>query len=280
MVRDLKTWKDKRITSKNYIVACGSILTPQLLYASKLSDYLPALGRYLTEQPFAFCQVVLRQNVVDNIESYLEDETLIKNVREYKENYGDIDPLPIPIKDPEPQLGRFVKAGQPWHCQIHRDAFSYGDIAPNVDSRLIVDLRWFGIIRPRIENRIKFEDKLLDTFGMPQPTFEVTLSESERLDATNMMADMLNIAKKLGGFLPNSHPQFLPLGLALHMGGVTRMGTNKTNSVVDEYSKVHGAANLYLGGNGLHPFGNAGNPTLTSIMTALYACEKILNKKY
>jgi len=172
-----------------------------------------------------------------------------------------------------------VKEGRPWHCQIHRDAFSYGDLPPNVDSRLIVDLRWFGIIRPRRENKIKFTNDLLDTFGMPQPTFEVSMSMEEKESATLMMSDMLNVASKLGGFLPNSHPQFLPLGLALHMGGVTRMGNSAEDSVVDKYSKVHGADNLYLGGNGLHPFGNAANPTLTSIMTALYACEKILSEE-
>lgn len=39
-----------------------------------------------------------------------------------------------------------VSKDRPWHCQIHRDAFAYGDLAPNVDSHLIVDLRWFGIV--------------------------------------------------------------------------------------------------------------------------------------
>ena len=30
---------------------------------------------------------------------------------------------------------------------MHRDAFSYGDLPPNVDPRLIVDFRWFGQVK-------------------------------------------------------------------------------------------------------------------------------------
>ena len=45
-----------------------------------------------------------------------------------------------------------VSEDRPWHCQIHRDAFSYGQVAPNVDTRLVVDLCWFGIATPQREN--------------------------------------------------------------------------------------------------------------------------------
>ncbi|KAJ3838337.1 hypothetical protein F5878DRAFT_642059 [Lentinula raphanica] len=40
-----------------YIITCGSICTPQILHNSGLRPY--ALGRYLTEQSMAFCQIVL-----------------------------------------------------------------------------------------------------------------------------------------------------------------------------------------------------------------------------
>ena len=113
-----------------------------------------------------------------------------------------------------------MSKNRPWHCQVHRDAFSYGDAAPNVDTRLIVDLRWFGKMEPKFENHVSFEsegDLNRDTFGMPQPTFHVKLSDEDRNLAHEMMKDMLFAAGKLGGFLPGAEPSFQEPGLALHI---------------------------------------------------------------
>ena len=106
---------------------------------------------------------------------------------------------------------------RPWHCQIHRDAFSYGQVAPNVDTRLVVDLRWFGIATPQKENCITFSDKINDAYGMPQATFHFRLSQDDAVRSHEMMKDMLKAAGALGGFLPRSEPTFLEPGLALHI---------------------------------------------------------------
>jgi pyranose oxidase len=67
----------------------------------------------------------------------------------------------------------------PWHCQVHRDAFSYGDVGPRADARVVVDLRFFGRQEIQKKNKVYFAGELLktgwvagctDIYGMPQAT--------------------------------------------------------------------------------------------------------------
>ncbi|MBA3610870.1 MAG: pyranose oxidase [Rubrobacter sp.] len=271
-IQNLMEWQTINIRANTYIVCANAYLTPQVLYNSGIRP--EPLGRYLTEQPMSFCQIVLRQDLVDRI---LENPRFAERVKAYREQ-NPLDPVPIPEGEPEPQAWIPVSEDRPWHCQIHRDAFSYGDVAPNVDSRLVVDLRWFGIVEPRYESCITFSDEHTDSFGMPQPTFEWILHDEDRRKQHRMMADMLRAANALGGFLPGSEPQFVAPGLPLHTTGTVRMGTSPDESVVDENSRVWGIENLYLGGNGLIPRGSASNPTLTSVAMAVRAAERIIGK--
>ena len=271
VVRDLLEKKDYRIKAKTFVIAAGAVLTPQILFNSKIS--LPALGRYLCEQPLAFCQVVLLQSIVDSIEKNPAWKSIVDAFRKKHPN----DPIPIPYMDPEPQCWIPVSENRPWHCQVHRDSFSYGGVVPNVDTRLIVDLRWFGKMTPSYDNYVSFASMSdnRDTFGMPQPTFHVKLSDDDAKLSHKMMEDMLVAAGSLGGFLPGSEPSFQELGQSLHITGTCRMGTSTADSVVDTRSKVWGFDNLYLGTCGVIPTGNASNPTLTAMAIAIHACDSI-----
>lgn len=268
-ITNLMQWETLHVRANTYIVCCNAYLTPQLLYNSEIR---PApLGRYLTEQPMSFTQIVLKQDHIDAIRS---DPRFADKVKKHQEE-SPHDPLPIPAGDPEPQVWIPVSEDRPWHCQIHRDAFHYGDVAPNVDTRLIVDLRWFGIVQPSYDSYIHFSDQHFDAYDMPQPTFHWVLNEDDRRSQHRMMGDMVRAANALGGFMPGSEPTFVAPGLPIHVTGTTRMGTSPDDSVVDTNSKVWGFDNLYLGGNGLIPRGSASNPTLTSVAMALKAAEHI-----
>ncbi|KAL1688007.1 pyranose-2-oxidase [Schizophyllum commune] len=305
-----------RIKAKVVILAAGAVHNPQILANSGFGKLgaprsgeaparLPNLGKFITEQTLAFCQTVMSADLVNLVKSDMKitgtpgkpdykvtwDPNDTKNKHEKWWNdrvqahmmKHQEDPLPIPLDDPEPQVTTLFNDKFPWHTQIHRDAFSYGAVAESIDTRLVVDWRFFGRTHPEEANQIWFSDKITDPYGMPQPTFnfryqsEKKPGESE-LEASRMMADMCAMSSKVGGFLPGSNPQWMEPGLALHLGGTHRMGFDEKvdRCCVDTYSKVFGYSNLFLGGVGNIGTAYASNPTLTAMALAIRSCEYII----
>ncbi|KAK6343486.1 hypothetical protein TWF730_011075 [Orbilia blumenaviensis] len=272
--QDLRTGTDKLIKAKQVVICAGAVLTPQILFNSGLDESLPALGKWLTEQTMTFCQIVLKKSLIEKVDKDPYHLGWKKIVEAHRKQFK-ADPLPFPFDDPDPQITTPVSDKYPWHTQIHRDAFSYGLVPPAFDQRVIVDLRWFGLVKPVESNCVTFEHKIKDMYGMPQPTFNYELSDEDAEQANEMMNDMTTVASKLGGYLPGAEPVFLPPGAALHICGTTRVGTSKTDSVVDENCKVWDFNNLYLGGCNVIPTRIACNPTLTAICYALVGAEAI-----
>lgn len=93
-VRELLSDKCHRITANLYVICAGAVLTPQILFNSHIRP--AALGCYLCEQPLAFCQVVLLQELIDKIKRKPEAISFMTTHRE--------DPIPIPYSDPQPQV--------------------------------------------------------------------------------------------------------------------------------------------------------------------------------
>ena len=98
VVKDLMEKKRYRVHAKVFVLAAGAVLTPQILFNSGIRP--EALGHYLCEQPMAFCQIVLLQELVDSIEPNPEWK---KKVDHYKAKNPE-DPIPIPLDDPTPQV--------------------------------------------------------------------------------------------------------------------------------------------------------------------------------
>ena len=98
VVKDLLEKKRYLVHVKVFVLAGGAILTPQILFNSEIEPQ--ALGHYLCEQPIAFCQIVLKQEIVDSIESRPEWK---EKVHQHKSK-NPRDPIPIPLEDPTPQV--------------------------------------------------------------------------------------------------------------------------------------------------------------------------------
>ena len=267
-VEDLLTHEHVRVVAEEYVVAAGSLLTPQILWASNIRP--PALGKFLTEHPLAFTQVVLRRELVGEISRLAERAAV---------TIDSEDAVPIPINDPPPMLMIGVTDDRRWHCQIHRDSFAYGAVPDEIDDRLIVDLRWFGMTQPKEQNRVDFSTTQADVLGMPKPIFHFAMSAEDRRLAHEMMSDMIHAAGSLGGFLPGSEPKFMPAGTSLHFMGTTRISEDENAGVADSYSRVHGYSNLRIGGNGMIDTATASNPSLTMVAIAARSAFDLLGEK-
>ena len=62
------------------------------------------------------------------------------------------------------------------------------------------------------------------------------------------------------------------------MGG-TRIGLNKSDSVVDKNLKVHGIKNLYIAGSSVFRTSGHCHPTYTLVQLSLRLAEHIINLK-
>jgi len=188
VVEDLLSGNQYTITARKYVVCAGAVLTPGILSKSGFTTQeLPALvrpqsptvsgkallivdqnqGRYMTEQTMAFCQVVLKRSLVNVVENNSYKLGWGDKVKKHHEKHPN-DPLPFPFNDPDPQCYFPFSETHPWHTQIHRDAFGYGEVPQTIDQRLVVDFRWFTYAQPVETNYVEFSDKVTDEFGMPQ----------------------------------------------------------------------------------------------------------------
>ncbi|OSC97281.1 GMC oxidoreductase [Trametes coccinea BRFM310] len=310
-VNDVVMREKYSIKAKVFILATGAVHNTQIMVNSGYGSIgrpdtrppatrLPYLGSFITEQALSFCQTVMSTELIDSVKSDLTitgtpgepgynvtydagnpnnkhpdwwNDAVADHMKKHPE-----DPIPIPFEDPEPQVTTLFAPDHPWHTQIHRDAFTYGEVAQSIDSRLVVDWRFFGRTEPKEENKLWFSDKITDQYNMPQPTFDFRFPEGRTAqEAEKMMTDMCAMSAHVGGFLPGSNPQWMEPGLVLHLGGSHRMGFDeqKDQCCVDTNSRVWGTKNLFLGGVGNIGTAFASNPTLTAMALAIKSCEYI-----
>jgi hypothetical protein len=60
-------------------------------------------------------------------------------------------------------------------------------VAESIDSRLVVDWRFFGRTSPKEGNKLWFSKQITDAYNMPQPTFHFRFPGDTSEEAERMM---------------------------------------------------------------------------------------------
>jgi len=133
---------------------------------------------------------------------------------------------------------------------------------------------------PNPNSRVTLVDDL-DSFGLRRVQINWELTDADfktirvlSIEAAKEMARLNRARVQLAPFILDTSLDIPVSGFGHHMG-TTRMSANPRFGVVDENCRVHGIANLYLGGSSVFPTCGGKNPTMTIVLLALRLGEHL-----
>jgi choline dehydrogenase-like flavoprotein len=125
---------------------------------------------------------------------------------------------------------------------------------------------------PRPENRITLDRSQVDSYGSPVARVRYAVGGYERagVAAASMATRAIYGAMQAKGVRESS------IGLAAHLMGGHRMGTDPRKSVVDATQRAHDHPNLWLAGAGSFVTASWASPTLTLVALAIRTADALV----
>lgn len=168
-------------------------------------------------------------------------------------------------------LGRL---SQPLAAQAEVTAIQ--QLASAVDGDAANGQQLYGFVMsehlPNPDSRVSL-GSATDALGMPRVRLEWRYSAADWRSLEGSVAALSAAFAESGAgrvCFPAERPRFIAIaGASRHHMGTTRMHADPAEGVVDETSRVHGVANLYVAGSSVFPTSGIGNPTLTLLAMTL-----------
>ncbi|MCP9199256.1 GMC family oxidoreductase [Gramella sp. GC03-9] len=134
------------------------------------------------------------------------------------------------------------------------------------------------------DNYCEIDPNTVDEFGIPVLRFHYKWSDYERKQARHMQDTFEEIIQNMGGEVIGDKPGeetdygLLNPGRIIHEVGTTRMGTNKKESVVNEFQQMHEVDNVFITDAG--PFVSQAdkNPTWTILALSWRTSDYIIEQ--
>jgi hypothetical protein len=115
---------------------------------------------------------------------------------------------------------------------------------------------WFGL--PRLKIDLVFGDRDASSVVRAHDVLDMALRSSGKAQLEYLDPP----EKRVQRVLEQAYDGY-------HQMGTTRMGVDKTSSVVDDQCRVHGVANLFVASSSVFPTGGQANPTLLATALAV-----------
>ncbi|KRB59101.1 hypothetical protein ASE04_27290 [Rhizobium sp. Root708] len=230
------------VKAATVVVACDSLHSPQLLYASGIRP--EALGRYINDH-YIVSQISEMQTDVP-----MASMSWIPSTTEF----------PYSVTIAATSLHTMPKASEMSGQPIGMGFFVASDISA--------------------DNRVTFDDNRRDWLGLPAISIHWRQSEGDKARLEEAKGHAQRISAIIGRPAPGFATFVQPVGSSLHYQGTIRMGEGDDGtSVCDRNSKVWGFDNLYVAGNGVIPTATATNPTLFSVALASIGATQIADAR-
>ena len=255
LVHDQRNGLEYEVRARFVVVAADAVRTPQLLWTSGVR--LPAVGRYLNDQPQVIFATRLRDAAPESTDTKSPQETAI--VEQSGVSW-------VPYTDQEPFHGQVMQLDASPIPLVGADEPARGSI---------VGLGWFCAKDLQASDRIEFDDTSTDDYGLPKSRIHYRLTDRDKSNLARAKEIVIRAARELGDPI-GDQPMVLVPGASLHYQGTTRMGqVDDGTSVCGPNSEVWGFSGLYVAGNGVIPTSMACNPTLTSVALAVRGARTI-----
>ena len=303
------------VTAKVFILAGNAIETPRLLMMSTNEGRTPngvanggpnhLLGKNLMDHPLYLAWALASEPVfpyrgplsTGGIET-MRDGPFRKQRGAFRIEIGN-EGWNFPIGDPHATTMDFINGLNFSQLNDARKPLFGAELRDQLNSLLSRQFRLGFLVEqtPDEKNRVTLGDRTkkneVDRLGLPRPKITYDLSDYTKAGLVEAKKTADAIFDKMGA------KQFTKAGTdnpsqfmadidgkqtrvdyygAGHIVGTYRMGTDKSNSVVDREQRSWDHPNLYMVGSGVFPTVATANPTLTLAALCLWCADTILKK--
>lgn len=156
------------------------------------------------------------------------------------------------------------------------------DVRKFYGSRLSIACRGESI--PQYQNRCEIDPTVVDEWGIPVLRFDYKWTEHEINQAKHMQETMEEILENAGGVMLGSKPGadrdygLTKPGEIIHEVGTTRMGSDPSTSVTNQFGQLHDAKNVFVADAGTFVSQADKNPTWTILALAWRQADYIVDQ--
>jgi choline dehydrogenase-like flavoprotein len=264
---------ERRQKAEIVVLACNGVGTPRLLLNSTSKEFPDGLanrsglvGRNLMFHPYAMVTGVFEEP----LEGYKGPTGCCLMGQEFYEtdlSRGFVRGYSFEIlrgMGPVSTALWGMSSGRiPWGSDHHR---AYGELFDRTAGMVIIceDL-------PEPCNQVTLDPELTDGNGIPAPRVTYRLSENSTKMLDHAVARGTELLEASGAKQTSAEAPLAPAGW--HLMGTTRMGTDESRSVVNEWGRCHDVRNLFIVDGSIFVTSAAVNPTNTIQALALYIAD-------